>query len=833
LKIPSSKDRAAGPASKRVASVWSFALYPLLGGLAAIGLLAALIFGRLLPTAADALDAQYRETHGRTYAALLDSRVMELRRWLGAAAAAPSVRAALSSADPAALREAGQLIGSLLEFTTRVEVFTPDGAQLDTEAEVPISYAALDLIKRAQAGRFEGPEAIEGARRAIYAAHPVDADGRVIGVVFAAIDRQFFLAPFAAFDPGHGELTLEQAFDRHNTVAVLAWGEADPAAQPERLELAVPHWTLVYRPGRPTLPAELANNHGLTTVALAVTLLGIALFAGFYRLAAGLRSDSAQLRARLVDPQAPGASANYQLAVFAALDAVVPAQVDQSAIAEPGAPQPVLTAAAPAEVGAGEFLEIAAASGAPAPAEPTASAPVAPTPSLAPGLFRASGIGGTASAGLTDDAVCLIGRAYAAEAVARGLRRVAVGRDGRNSSKALRDALVRGLTQGGADVVDLGEVPTPLLYFATHALETGNGIMITGSHLEPEYNGLILVLDGEALGAAALDTLRERIEQGALPDGDVTGEVSSVDLQEAYLERILSDVVIAQPLKVVVDGGNGVAGALAAELIGRLDCEVVPLYCDVDGSFPNHLPDPGDPRNLDDLMTVVKAEGADLGIAFDGDGDRVGVVTASGRVVWPDRLLMLFAQDIVGRNPGADIVYDVKCSRHLNAIVSELGGRPIMWKSGPANLKSKLRETGALLAGEFDGHICFGERWYGFDDGLYSAARLLEILGTAHDSVDALFAPFPRTCSTPELNLRTTDSWAVPRISSSRAALYRPSSNPYQRSPKQMWPSNSPARRAPVSRSLLFRFAGPLFHMIGLPPSSLTIAFRWRLHFTS
>jgi phosphomannomutase / phosphoglucomutase len=231
-----------------------------------------------------------------------------------------------------------------------------------------------------------------------------------------------------------------------------------------------------------------------------------------------------------------------------------------------------------------------------------------------------------------------------------------------------------------------------------------------------------------------------------------------MQIVDHYLDRVLNDVAVAQPLKVVVDCGNGVAGAVVPRLISELGCEVVPLYCEVDGNFPNHHPDPADPANLKDLITVVKAEKADLGLAFDGDGDRLGLVTERGDIVWPDKLLMLFARDIVGRNPGADIIFDVKCSRHLNSLISEYGGRPIMWKTGHSHMKAKLKETGALLAGEFSGHICFGERWYGFDDALYSAARLLEIVGGESKRVSKLFDEFPVTFTTPEIKVKTTES---------------------------------------------------------------------------
>ncbi len=312
------------------------------------------------------------------------------------------------------------------------------------------------------------------------------------------------------------------------------------------------------------------------------------------------------------------------------------------------------------------------------------------------------------------------------------------------------------MTEGGIDVTDVGAVPTPLLYYATHALDTGTGVMITGSHNPPEYNGLKMMIGGVTLAEERIQRLRERIDGNKLSHGE--GEYDEMEIVEHYIDRVLNDVAVAQPLKVVVDCGNGVAGAVAPRLITELGCEVIPLYCEVDGNFPNHHPDPADPHNLEDLITVVKAEKADLGLAFDGDGDRIGVVTERGTIIWPDKLLMLFARDIVGRNPGADIIFDVKCSRHLNSLVSEYGGRPIMWKTGHSHMKAKLKETGALLAGEFSGHICFGERWYGFDDALYSAARLLEIVGAESMSVSKLFDEFPVTFTTPEIKVNTTEA---------------------------------------------------------------------------
>jgi phosphomannomutase/phosphoglucomutase len=307
----------------------------------------------------------------------------------------------------------------------------------------------------------------------------------------------------------------------------------------------------------------------------------------------------------------------------------------------------------------------------------------------------------------------------------------------------------------GCNVIDVGAIPTPVLYFATYHLNTGSGVMVTGSHNPSNYNGLKIMLGGETLAGEAIQKLLHRVQTGDFEHGQ--GARSEEDVRRAYLDRIIEDIAVAAPLKIVMDAGNGIAGELGALLAEELGCEVIRLYCDVDGDFPNHHPDPGKPENLIDLIQRVKAEKADIGLAFDGDGDRLGVVTNTGKIIWPDRLLMLFARDVVSRNPGADVIYDVKCSRRLAGVISQAGGRPIMWKTGHSLIKAKMQETGALLAGEMSGHVFFKERWYGFDDGLYSAARLLEILGVEDRQCDEVFAELPDDISTPELNVDVSD----------------------------------------------------------------------------
>lgn len=370
-------------------------------------------------------------------------------------------------------------------------------------------------------------------------------------------------------------------------------------------------------------------------------------------------------------------------------------------------------------------------------------------------IFRAYDIRGVVEDSLTPEIVETIGRAIGSEALKRQQQSICVGYDGRHSSPDLAEALTRGILATGVDVVSIGRVPTPVLYFATHYLETGSGVMITGSHNPPEYNGLKMMLGGDTLAGEAIQNLLSRIRNHQLEEGQ--GQRSEQSVGKAYLDAIAGDIAVAAPLRVVVDAGNGVAGELGPELIRELGSEVIPLYCEIDGNFPNHHPDPGKPENLEALIRTVQQEGADLGIAFDGDGDRLGMVTNSGKIIWPDRLLMLFARDVVSRNPGADIIYDVKCSRRLASVVNEYGGRPVMWKTGHSWIKAKMKEMGAQLAGEMSGHIFFRERWYGFDDGIYAAARLLEILGIEDREADAVFAEFPEDESTPEINLAVAD----------------------------------------------------------------------------
>jgi phosphomannomutase/phosphoglucomutase len=366
-------------------------------------------------------------------------------------------------------------------------------------------------------------------------------------------------------------------------------------------------------------------------------------------------------------------------------------------------------------------------------------------------IFKAYDIRGIVNKTLTTDITRQIGQAFGSEALSKNVDTVVIARDGRLSGPDLSAALSEGLLSSGCNVIDIGMVPTPVLYFATYQLNTGTGIMITGSHNPPEYNGLKMVMAGETLAGDRIQGLKQRILNKEFSSGQ--GQLTTEDIKSEYKQRILSEGKLSRELHAVVDCGNGVASEIAPELLSELGCKVTPLFCETDGNFPNHHPDPSQPDTLTDLIKTMHDTGADIGLAFDGDGDRLGVVTPDGKIIWPDRQLILFAQDILRKTPGAHIIYDVKCSQTVETEIRRAGGKPEMWKTGHSFIKARLRETGAELAGEMSGHVFFNDHWYGFDDGLYAAVRLLHIL--ANDTRDAtmIFAALPDTVNTPELGL--------------------------------------------------------------------------------
>jgi phosphomannomutase / phosphoglucomutase len=385
-------------------------------------------------------------------------------------------------------------------------------------------------------------------------------------------------------------------------------------------------------------------------------------------------------------------------------------------------------------------------------AEPAAPATGGPVP-IDRGIFRAYDIRGVIGRTLDRGVAELIGHAIGSLMHDQGLEDIVVGRDGRLSGPDMADGLVEGLRRAGRNVIDIGMAPTPVVYFAAYHLRTGSCVSVTGSHNPPDYNGFKIVVGGETLSGDAITDLHARIANDRLHEAPEPGTLQQRNIDQDYVQRIASDVQLDRPLRVVVDAGNGVAGGIAPQVLSAIGAEVTPLYCEIDGSFPHHHPDPSDAQNLVDLTSMVARLDADLGLAFDGDGDRLGVVTRNGQNIYPDRLLMLFAADVLERNPGAVIVYDVKCTGRLPGQILRFGGSPLMWKTGHSLIKAKMRETGAELAGEMSGHFFFKERWYGFDDGIYAAARLLEILAARSEPPAEVLSALPDGVSTPEIKV--------------------------------------------------------------------------------
>jgi phosphomannomutase / phosphoglucomutase len=380
-------------------------------------------------------------------------------------------------------------------------------------------------------------------------------------------------------------------------------------------------------------------------------------------------------------------------------------------------------------------------------------------------IFKAYDIRGIVGSTLDIGIAHRIGQAFGTAARIKGEQTVVIGRDGRLSGPELAAALASGLQRAGVDVIDLGVVATPMLYFATQVLNgeqaTQSGIMVTGSHNPPDYNGFKMVLAGDAIYGDTIQGLYHTIVKGDFAAGN--GSYRTHDIRPAYLQRISGDVTLARPMKIAIDCGNGVAGAFAGDLYRAMGAEVTELFCDVDGTFPNHHPDPAHPENLQDLIACLKQGDAEIGLAFDGDGDRLGVVTRDGQIIYPDRQLMLFAQDVLTRHGGREILYDVKCTRHLDAWIRRHGGVPLMCQTGHSLVKAKMRATGAPLGGEMSGHVFFKDRWYGFDDGLYAGARLLELLSRVDDA-SALLNALPQSPCTPELHVQLEEGESVALI---------------------------------------------------------------------
>ena len=713
--------------------------------------------------------SELEQAWGSTQASAISLALSQINADTLAAAANPAVIQAVQSGGAVST---GGVVGA--------RVNPPGISEVDNQSALPINFSTLDMLSKALQGQAVAPEARKvGERWVIYSAAPVHAGS---GTLLLAYDPQRLFDALPDIPATIGLMQLVQKFGDGPAQVLLQRGQPS-GGQAQFFDTAYSNWKLVFTPG-PALHAQPSLL--LLILAALVALAGVVL--GLHRNERALQrrvcADARQLE-QLLDELSTGNTVkpfglslpalNGLAQVLARFSPARPPVVPtMSAADEEFEPVPRFTAniiSAPVEAAAesagwtdplfqntdifdidflDEHQDILSSEHSHAMNSTVSIAPEFPET-----IFRAYDIRGVVGDTLSAETAYWIGRAIGAQSLAQNEPNVSVGRDGRLSGPELVAQLIQGLYDSGCHVSDVGLVPTPALYYAANVLAGKTGVMLTGSHNPKDYNGFKIVIAGDTLANEQIQALHDRIKNNNLPTAK--GSITKVDILDRYFEEITKDIVLARRLKVVVDCGNGAAGVIAPRLIEALNCEVIPLFCDVDGNFPNHHPDPGKLENLEDLIAKVKETGADLGLAFDGDGDRVGVVTNTGSVVYPDRLLMLFARDVVKRNPGADIIFDVKCTRRLIPLIQEYGGRPVMWKTGHSLIKKKMKESGALLAGEMSGHIFFKERWFGFDDGIYSAARLLEILSQEKISAEELFETFPNDVSTPEINIKVTD----------------------------------------------------------------------------
>jgi phosphomannomutase/phosphoglucomutase len=603
--------------------------------------------------------------------------------------------------------EAIKLVSDGWKEAEKVELVAPDLAAAYADPAA-FGYGKLAVLEQSLADGRASLAVLKDGKPSIGLAAPVVAQGEVLRLIYVRLPLEPAVAAVKDAAPDGGYIAVRQG---NYTVAESGTGE-ELKLRAESGSVPIEGTPLRVAAFAPPAPPGMFDKKGLGELGIAalLALLGIAAL-----LLPRLRRAGPAAKAVVVDqaPQTLG-----ELASAGKLNAPVVEPVKR----------PVVEAAAAPVVAA-----------------------------IDRGIFRAYDIRGIVGQTLDENIARLIGQAIGSLMHERNQRTIVVGRDGRLSSPLMSAALVDGLRKAGRDVIDIGEVPTPVVYFANFHLRTGCGVSVTGSHNPPDYNGFKIVVDGETLAGDAIQNLYARIAENRLHKTEAQGQLSNRDVTQDYIQRISGDIQIERKLKVVVDCGNGVAGGIAPELLASIGAEVEPLYCEVDGTFPHHHPDPSDPDNLTDLVRVVQRIGADIGIAFDGDGDRLGVVTKGGEMIYPDRLLMLFATDVLERNPGACVIYDVKCTGHLATHILRHGGSPLMWKTGHSLIKSKMKETEAELAGEMSGHFFFRERWYGFDDALYAAARLLEILAASPDDPETVFATLPKGVSTPELKIQMAE----------------------------------------------------------------------------
>ena len=699
--------------------------------------------------------SQQLEQSMNHYVAVMDLSVKE-----------PELINAIRQNNELALNKRESLLAYMFPSALRIKILPPDFDEPDNSVNPPVSYACLDLIHNSRSGKNSAVEAhlLGKPHQHIDIARNIkDANGKSIGTLLVTLPIQAIKQALNKTNAGNGLLELQQTA-KGKTIVLSRRGNLSEKEGKAPINIPVKNtlWNLAYWPNNSG--ASVAGSNTLLfwgIVGCIWIIFSFMLFLQYRRLSKALLNDQIMTIKIVRDIQHGEISQTYPIALKNCLGTMEQLRMiagDMTGLRSKNKNKPegntpdnntqkenddIAEFGFANDNGALEVHEISEFE-----ASELSHSESTDVPSS---IFRAYDIRGIFNQTLTSNIVQKIGQSLGSEAQERGQHKIVVARDGRLSGPDLSQALIRGLQQTGREVVDIGRVPTPVLYFASHYMGNGSGVMLTGSHNPPDYNGLKMMLQGDTLHDDSITQLKTRIETNNLISGE--GSVQTIDVVPSYIERITSDVRLEKPLKIIVDCGNGVAGEIAPQLYRALGCEVIEMFCEVDGNFPNHHPDPSKPENLIPLTRAVIEQGADLGLAFDGDGDRLGVIDSTGKIIWPDRYLMLLAIDVLSRQPGAQIIYDVKCTNHLEKIINDNGGKPLMWKTGHSYIKTKMIETGAQLAGEMSGHIFFKERWMGFDDALYTGARLLEILASEGKTSSEVFATLPESVSTPELNV--------------------------------------------------------------------------------
>ncbi len=742
----------------------------------------------------------------KSYSEYISQQLFVLNASLETFSQQSALTEAIAARDTKELSSIARDAKKILPFITNIHIYPKGKAKKDATSTPPVSFAQLDMVRRAEKNRSPAPEVhAQNKVRYLNYATPIKQDDKIIGSLLVNFRLQDILSVIPELGSDAGYIEIAQQFDNNKPQVIHKSGNVKFKSGPG---ISIPsgngYWIAIYYPSdlinsTDSLTPVIATIVGVSTIiALALSLLSLLL------VSKSLEANATQLTSAFnAMTSHEKHNATFTLSIFTSLHQTIErlfqdydSHMRHSALKNKDSSAQGKNGDFEADYQNSDVLDIDISDddsnlmgGAPDDDNPLAmidedpdmmdlddlgldevdlaestSEETTPTSEgmdissedVPAEIFRAYDIRGIINQNLDDNIANMIGMAVGSEAQSQGQTSIIVARDGRLSSPELSQALIQGLISSGMKVIDIGLVPTPVLYFATHTLGSQSGVMVTGSHNPVNYNGFKVVIANQALANEQIQALKQRIDNGQLSQG--AGSYEQADISADYLDRITNDVVLAKPMKIVIDCGNGATGDLAPNLLDTLGCTVLTLNREIDGNFPNHHPDPSKPENLQQLIETVQKEGAELGIAYDGDGDRLGVVTPDGKIIWPDRLLMLYAKDLLSRNPGADILYDVKCTRDIAELVSNMGGRAIMCETGHSLVKAKMRETGAVVGGEFSGHIFFNDRWYGFDDALYSTARLLEILSMEPIDVIDVFAEFPEKSSTPEIHIPVSES---------------------------------------------------------------------------